>query len=55
MGKEEQADERAELEEDLKDDLELRDEAAEVVTGGAPNKSKTADKAFTGMADYIKG
>jgi hypothetical protein len=62
----EERDQRRELEEDLAEDLELNDDAAEKVKGGdkaAPtitqdvtvNKAKTADKAFNAMDGYIRG
>jgi hypothetical protein len=48
----EERDERAELEQDHQEDLELDEKQAENVKGG---KAKTADKAFNAMSDYIKG
>ena len=51
MSKEER-DERAELEQDQQEDLELDEKQAENVKGG---KAKTADKTFNAMSDYIKG
>jgi len=48
----EERDERAELEQDQQEDLELDEKQAENVKGG---KAKTADKAFNAMSDYIKG
>ena len=57
MSKEER-DERAELEQDQQEDLELDEKQAEGVKGGQPvtvNKAKTADKAFNAMSNYIRG
>ena len=58
MGDKQEQNRREELEKDQVEDLEVSDDAAEQVKGGADvtvNKAKAADKAFKAMDEYVRG